>query len=135
LRNISLLVAIGVNESGYREILGICEGAKEDKTGWSAFLKFFPEAAWQRYIVHWYRNIFSHVPSTKVREITALGWPSRALRRCPRPRGLALGHNGPIGGARRGASVDRTRSAGLQGVGMLNTTNASRKVDNSRSES
>src|SRR5262249_8732069 len=72
VRNVSLLVAIGVNESGYREILGICEGAKEDKTGWSAFLKerglkgvrlitsdaciglaesaaeFFPEAGWQR---------------------------------------------------------------------------------------
>src|SRR5215510_1311018 len=30
VRNVSLLVAIGVNESGYREILGICEGAKED---------------------------------------------------------------------------------------------------------
>jgi hypothetical protein len=72
------------SSSGYREILGICEGAKEDKTGWSAFLKhlkerglkgvrlitsyacigltesaaeFFPEAAWQRCIVHWYRNI------------------------------------------------------------------------------
>src|SRR5207253_6635100 len=85
----TLLVAIGVNESGYREILGICEGAKEDKSGWSAFLKhlkerglkgvrliisdaciglaesaaeFFPEAAWQRCVVHWYRNIFSHVP-------------------------------------------------------------------------
>jgi len=99
VRNISLLVGIGVNESGYREILGICEGAKEDKTGWSAFLKhlkerglkgvrlitsdacigltesaaeFFPEAAWQRCIVHWYRNIFSHVPSTKVREIAAM---------------------------------------------------------------
>ena len=27
------LVAIPVNESGYREILGICEGAKEDKAG------------------------------------------------------------------------------------------------------
>src|SRR5262245_8386477 len=38
VRNVSLLVAIGVNESGYREILGICEGAKEDKAGWSAFL-------------------------------------------------------------------------------------------------
>jgi transposase-like protein len=25
------LVAIGVNESGYREILGICEGAKETR--------------------------------------------------------------------------------------------------------
>jgi putative transposase len=99
VRKVSLLVAIGVNERGYREILGICEGAKEDKTGWSAFLKhlkerglkgvrlitsdacigltesateFFPEAAWQRCIVHWYRNIFSHVPSTKVREIAAM---------------------------------------------------------------
>src|SRR6516165_6865516 len=99
VRNVSLLVAIGVNEDGYREILGICEGAKEDKAGWSAFLKhlkdrglkgirlitsdaciglaesaaeFFPEAVWQRCIVHWYRNIFSHVPSTKVREIAAM---------------------------------------------------------------
>jgi hypothetical protein len=67
-----------VNEGGYREILGICEGAKEDKSGWSEFLKhlkerglkgvrliisdaciglaesaaeFFPEAAWQRCVV------------------------------------------------------------------------------------
>ena len=99
VRNISLLVAIGVNSEGYREILGICEGAKEDKAGWSSFLKhlkerglagvqliisdaclglaesaaeFFPEARWQRCIVHWYRNIFSHVPATKVREIAAM---------------------------------------------------------------
>src|SRR5262245_34597654 len=43
MRNVSLLVAIGVNESGYWEILGICEGAKEDKTGWSAFLKHLKE--------------------------------------------------------------------------------------------
>jgi transposase-like protein len=28
--------------------------------------------AWQRCIVHWYRNIFSRVPSTKVREIAAI---------------------------------------------------------------
>jgi putative transposase len=99
VRNVSLLVAIGVNGEGYREILGICEGAKEDKAGWSAFLKhlkerslkgvrliisdaclglsesaaeYFPDAAWQRCIVHWYRNVFSHVPSTKVREIAAM---------------------------------------------------------------
>src|SRR5262245_5324925 len=39
VRNVSLLVAIGVNNEGYREILGICEGAKEDKAGWSTFLK------------------------------------------------------------------------------------------------
>ena len=99
VRNVSLLVAIGVNRIGYREILGICEGAKEDESGWSAFLKhlkerglngvllvvsdaclglcesageFFPEAAWQRCCVHWYRNIFSHVPSTKMREVAAM---------------------------------------------------------------
>ena len=78
VRNVSLLVAIAVNGEGYREILGICEGAKEDKAGWSGFLEhlkerglsgvrliisdaclglaesaaeFFPEAAWQRCIV------------------------------------------------------------------------------------
>jgi transposase-like protein len=95
VRNVSLLVAVAVNGEGYWEILGICEGAKKDKAGWSEFLKhlkerglkgvrlitsdaciglaesaaeFFPEAAWQRCIVHWYRNVFSHVPSTKVRE-------------------------------------------------------------------
>jgi len=43
VRDVSLLVAIGVNESGYQEILGICEGAKEDKAGWSAFLKHLKE--------------------------------------------------------------------------------------------
>jgi hypothetical protein len=36
--NVSLLVAIAVTSEGYREILGICEGAKEDKAGCS-FLK------------------------------------------------------------------------------------------------
>src|SRR5262249_15382731 len=38
VRNVSLLVAISVNDEGYRQILGIVEGAKEDKAGWSAFL-------------------------------------------------------------------------------------------------
>ena len=42
-RNVSLLVAIGVNSEGYREILGICEGAKEDKAGWGAFLRHLKE--------------------------------------------------------------------------------------------
>jgi putative transposase len=42
--------------------IGLAESAAE----------FFPEAAWQRCIVHWDRNIFSHEPSTKVREIAAM---------------------------------------------------------------
>ena len=97
VRNVSLLVASAVNSEGYREILGICEGAKEDKSGWSAFLRhlvdrglsgvqliisdacrglvesiadYLPDARWQRCTVHFYRNVFSHVPTTKVREIS-----------------------------------------------------------------
>jgi transposase-like protein len=84
VRNVSLLVAIGVNADGYRDILGICEGAKEDKAGWSAFLKhlkerglkgvdlitsdacmglaesaaeFFPDARWQRCTVGSLKNL------------------------------------------------------------------------------
>lgn len=99
VRNVSLLVAIAVNSEGYREILGIVEGAKEDKAGWSGFLKhlkerglkavrliisdacmglaesaaeFFPDAAWQRCTVHFYRNVFSHVPRPKMREVAAM---------------------------------------------------------------
>ena len=99
VRNVSLLVAIGVSAAGFREILGICEGAKEDQKGWSVFLghlkrrglagvqlivsdacmglvesaaEHFPEARWQRCVVHWYRNIFSHVPREKMREVAAM---------------------------------------------------------------
>jgi putative transposase len=34
--------------------------------------EFFPEAGGQRCVVHWYRNLFSHVPSTKVRGVAAM---------------------------------------------------------------
>src|SRR6204780_56412 len=37
-RNVSLLVAIGVNAEGFREVLAVAEGAKEDKASWTAFL-------------------------------------------------------------------------------------------------
>jgi transposase-like protein len=99
VRNVSLLVAISVNAEGYREILGIVEGAKEDKAGWSGFLahlkarglrgveliisdacmglvesaaEFFPETRWQRCVVHWYRDLFSHVPAGKMREVALM---------------------------------------------------------------
>ena len=92
MKNISVLVAIGVSEDGFREIIGVAEGAKEDKEGWSNFLKhlksrglknvelfisdkclglveslgdYFPDARWQRCVVHFYRNVFSVVPKGK----------------------------------------------------------------------
>lgn len=99
VRNVSVLVAIGVGMDGYRDILGIVEGGKEDKDGWSQFLRhlkqrglkgvqlivsdkclglveslgeFFPEAMWQRCTVHFYRNVFSVVPRGKMKEVAAM---------------------------------------------------------------
>jgi putative transposase len=99
VRNVSVLVAIGVAVDGFREVLGICEGAKEDTESWSNFLrhlkqrglkgiqlvvsdkclglvealsKFFPDAGWQRCAVHFYRNVFSVVPKGKVKEVAAM---------------------------------------------------------------
>jgi len=99
IRNVSILVAFGVNADGYREILGAVEGAKEDKAGWGSFIaslkqrgldgvqlfisdkcmglveslaEYYPEVPWQRCAVHFYRNVFSNVPSTKVKEVAAM---------------------------------------------------------------
>jgi transposase-like protein len=32
--------------------------------------EYLPEARWQRCMVHFYRNVFSHVPATKVRDVS-----------------------------------------------------------------
>jgi putative transposase len=99
VKNVSVLVALGVAQSGYREILGVSEGAKEDKASWTNFLRelkqrglkgvqlfvsdkclglvenlaeFYPEAKWQRCVVHFYRNVWTAVPSGKVKEVAAM---------------------------------------------------------------
>ena len=99
VKNVSVLAAVGVGQDGYRRILGVVEGHKEDKAGWLAFLKqlkerglqgarlvisdaclglvdalaeVFPDADWQRCVVHFYRNVFSHVPNGKVRTVAAM---------------------------------------------------------------
>ena len=38
MTSVSVLVAIGVNGDGYREILGAAEGASENKECWKSFL-------------------------------------------------------------------------------------------------
>lgn len=99
VKNVSVLIAIGVAQSGYREILGVSEGAKEDGPSWTAFLRelkqrglkgvqlfvsdkclglvenlaeFYPEARWQRCVVHFYRNVWTAVPTGKVKEAAAM---------------------------------------------------------------
>ncbi|MBN1131385.1 MAG: IS256 family transposase [Chitinispirillaceae bacterium] len=99
VRVVSVLVAIGVADDGYREILGVAEGAKEDKEGWLGFLRWLKErglhgvdlfisdcclglvealhecfegAKWQRCVVHFYRNVFSVVPNKLMREVAVM---------------------------------------------------------------
>ena len=35
--NVAILVAIAMNEDGYRKVLGAAEGMKEDKSSWVNF--------------------------------------------------------------------------------------------------
>ena len=50
--NMAILVAIAVNEDGFREVLGAAEGMKEDKASWVSFFQLtycdFPSEHWTR---------------------------------------------------------------------------------------
>ena len=97
--NVSILIAIGVNEDGYREIIGASEGMKEDRESWKNFLielkgrglkgvqliigdknlgmlesipEVFPEAKYQRCTVHFYRNIFSVTPRSRMKFVAKM---------------------------------------------------------------
>jgi transposase-like protein len=94
--NVAVLVAIGVNQDGFREILGVAEGMKEDQASWLGFLRHlkergldgvrliisdkclglvesigevYPQAQWQRCVVHFQRNVMAVVPKSKIREV------------------------------------------------------------------
>lgn len=99
IQNVSVLVAIGVNNSGYREIIGAAEGMKEDRDSWKNFFIYlkgrglsgvrliigdkclgmlesipevFPEARYQRCTVHFYRNVFTVTPRAKMSEVSKM---------------------------------------------------------------
>ena len=91
VENVSVLVAIGVDADGRREVIGVAEGMKEDKAGWEQFIRsmierglkgvrlvvgdrcaglvatvdsMLPKARYQRCMVHFMRNVLSKVPPT-----------------------------------------------------------------------
>jgi transposase-like protein len=39
VKKVAVLVTIGVDSDGYRELLGVAEGAKEDTESWRSFLR------------------------------------------------------------------------------------------------
>ena len=97
--NVSILIAMAVNEDGQREVIGAAEGMKEDSESWKNFLvslkdrgltgtqlfigdkslglldainTVFPQSRYQRCTVHFYRNVFTVVPRGKVKEVAAM---------------------------------------------------------------
>ena len=88
-----------MNHEGYREILGTAEGMKEDRESGKDFFvwlkerglkgirliigdkclgmlesspEVFPDARFQRCTVHFYRNVFTVTPSTKMRTVSMM---------------------------------------------------------------
>ena len=101
MENVSVLVAIGINAEGHREVIGVAEGMKEDRDSWEQFVRgmierglkgvrlvvgdrcaglvvtvgsMLPKAKYQRCMVHFMRNVLSKTPPTR-RE-----WASAALK-------------------------------------------------------
>lgn len=99
VQNVSVLVAIGVNTDGYREIIGAAEGMKEDRESWKNFFvhlkgrglrgvqliigdkslgmlesipEVFPEARYQRCTVHFYRNVFTVIPRARMDDVAKM---------------------------------------------------------------
>lgn len=97
--NVAVMVAIGANEDGYREVIGCAEGFAESKECWRGFLSWpksrglrgvrmavgdkaagmvgsiaevLPEARCQRCTVHFYRNVLAKVPKSKRPQAAAM---------------------------------------------------------------
>ena len=39
VENVSILVAIGIDDTGHREVIGVTEGMKEDADSWQQFIR------------------------------------------------------------------------------------------------
>ena len=101
VENVSVLVAIGVDSEGHREVIGVAEGMKEDGDSGEQFVRgmierglkgvrlvvgdrcaglvstvnsMLPKARYQRCMVHFMRNVLSKTPPTHRQ------WASAALK-------------------------------------------------------
>jgi putative transposase len=90
VRNVAVLVAMGVRADGFREVLGVMEGAKEDAESWRAFLRHLKErglegCGWWSATSAWAwsrrRPSATRRPAGSVVSCTSIGTCSR-----PRPR-------------------------------------------------
>ena len=105
--NVAAMVAIGVNEDGYREVIGCAEGFTEssecrrDFLSWlksrglrgvrmfvgdkaagmvGSIAEVFPDTKYQRCTVHFYRNVLAKVPKSKRPQVAGTPRRWRAVR-------------------------------------------------------
>ncbi len=148
VKTVAVLVAIGVRADGHREILAVAEGLKEDQESWRGFLRhlkqrglhgvrlitsdkslglveclpeFFPETAWQRCTVHFYRNVFTAVPQGKRKEVAAMLKAIHAQEDRPAAREKAPGRGRQAAGhtfepSGRDRAIGPRRNAVVHGV-------------------
>ncbi|MGB9808970.1 MAG: IS256 family transposase [Caldanaerobacter sp.] len=110
VRQRSVLIAVGINEDGYREVLGLMIGDSESEDSWSEFFSWlkqrglhgvdlvvsdhhsglvqaicrhFQGATWQRCQTHFMRNILDKTPKALQKELHA---KLRAIFEAPDPR-------------------------------------------------
>ena len=95
VRNVAVLVAIGVNGEGFREMLGMIEGAKEDAASWRAFLAYLKGRAWR----------------CRADRLGQLPGPGRDCRRVL-PRGALAALHGALLSQRLQARADRQAARG-----------------------
>lgn len=96
--SVAVLVAIGVNSEGFREVIGVEEGYRESEDSWREFFlslrsrglrgvrmltgdrcagmlgalaEVFPGALYQRCTVHFYRNVLAKVPKRRRSQVAA----------------------------------------------------------------
>jgi transposase-like protein len=137
VRNVAVLVAVGIDATGRREILAVQEGSKEDGESWLGFFRHlkqrglsgvrlvtsdkclgvveaaaavFPEARWQRCVVHFERNLLSAVPREKMGEVAAMVKAIYASEDRPAAEGKAEQVAAQLDGMRLGAAAKVLRA-------------------------
>ena len=144
VENVSVLVAIGVNAEGHREVIGVTEGMREDAASWEQFIRsmierglkgvrlvvgdrcaglvstvnsMLPRAKYQRCMVHFMRNVLSKVPPIH-RE-----WASAALKAifAQENRESAMAKAGTVAGEMEERKLKAAANCLREGVGETTT--------------
>ena len=144
VENVSVLVAIGVDSEGHREVIGVAEGMKEDGDSWEQFVRgmierglkgvrlvvgdrcaglvstvnsMLPKARYQRCMVHFMRNVLSKTPPTHRQ------WASAALKAifAMESRESALAKAGSVAAEMEARRLKAAANCLREGVGETTT--------------